>query len=272
LSEDPGLMVGFGTAVTVTATVSGAVATPTGVVSYTVDGGSAQSASLINGVAIFTLSNTIAQGTHPVVVSYGGDKTYTVASVSQGFTLTVAPGGATLPGFNVNASTATLTASHLGSDAGMTLTVTPTGGYTGALSFGCKGIPDGSACGFKDLNAPFSRSQAPHPVQFDVITNSNMSLQRMRKNSPVLAGILFGIPGLAAIFLHRKRPKNLLGRYITLFLLFCGTWMMVGCKWTISSGNYRPAPLAADGTYLVQASITGDSGFTQTINVSLTVQ
>ena len=83
--------VAYGTAVTVTATLSGSNGAATGYITYTLDGVLQPPVTLSsNGVAQFALPTTLAPGTYSVLVSYGGDTTnYTIASTSEGFTLTV---------------------------------------------------------------------------------------------------------------------------------------------------------------------------------------
>ena len=96
LSESPGISVTYGTAVTVTATLTGGNGTPTGNISYTVDGANPQTVALTSGgTAQFTLPGTLSSGQHSVMVSYAGDANYTVATPSQGFTLTVNPDATT---------------------------------------------------------------------------------------------------------------------------------------------------------------------------------
>ncbi len=96
LSESPSTSVVYGTAVTVTATLTGSNGTPTGNISYTVDGANPQTIALTSGgTAQFTLPGTLSTGTHSVMVSYAGDANYTVATPSQGFTLTVNPDATT---------------------------------------------------------------------------------------------------------------------------------------------------------------------------------
>ena len=90
LGETPGISVAYGTSVTVTATLTGGNGTPTGNITYTVDGANPQTTALSGGVAHFTLPGTLSGGTHSVVVSYAGDANYTAPTPSQSFTLTVA--------------------------------------------------------------------------------------------------------------------------------------------------------------------------------------
>ncbi len=83
----------FGQSVTFTATVvpvSGGP-TPTGLVTFTIDGSTAGSASLSGGVASIS-SAALAVGAHPVVVTYGGDGNFN-SSASSTYTQTVTKAG-----------------------------------------------------------------------------------------------------------------------------------------------------------------------------------
>lgn len=90
LAENPGILITYGTPVTVTATLTGGNGVPTGDITYTLDGVLQPSVSLsLSGVAQFTLPGTLALGSHSVEVNYAGDANYKIATPSQGFTLTV---------------------------------------------------------------------------------------------------------------------------------------------------------------------------------------
>ncbi len=66
----------FGQTVTFTATVSASgLVTPTGVITFTIDGSVASTATLSNGAATFNTSALIA-GTHPVTATYGGSANF----------------------------------------------------------------------------------------------------------------------------------------------------------------------------------------------------
>jgi hypothetical protein len=70
--------------VTFTATVA-AVApgfgTPTGVVTFTIDGSTANTSTVSSGMATFATSSLLT-GTHPVTVTYGGDAKFTASAAA----------------------------------------------------------------------------------------------------------------------------------------------------------------------------------------------
>lgn len=121
-----------GGSVTFTAGVSGASGTPTGTVTFSIDGTDvASSVALVSGEASFTTS-ALAVGSHSVVVTYGGDATY---ATSTSNTLS--------QGVSAIATTTTLTPSQNPSNFGQPVTftanVTSTDTPTGTVTFNIDG-------------------------------------------------------------------------------------------------------------------------------------
>jgi archaellum component FlaG (FlaF/FlaG flagellin family) len=87
---------GVGESVTFTATVTGQSGTPTGSITFDVNGGTPSSIPLANGQALFpsTFANA---GSVTVTASYSGDSTY-AASTSSAFTQAVDPDFVTISG------------------------------------------------------------------------------------------------------------------------------------------------------------------------------
>src|SRR5262249_37587007 len=75
---------------TVTVTVTSAYGTPTGTVSFSVDGGGALSATLANGVATFTLTSPSA-GNHSLTAGYAAQANFAGSSASGTFHVDPAP-------------------------------------------------------------------------------------------------------------------------------------------------------------------------------------
>jgi hypothetical protein len=273
LTESPGPTAAADTPVQVTATVTGAAGIPTGTVSYTIDGTGMESVALANGVAIFSLPGPQTQGAHIVSVAYNGDKTYTVPSVSQGFTLTVLPpGSATPPSFSVSASSESGTVSA-GGEVQFLLTLTPIGGYTGTLQYACTGIPLATICGFGTESAPFKTSQDPISVSLTIIPNSPAASKRSPPaNLPYLAISLFGSLSLVRAFVRKKRHPYLSQQCILFFLSFFLLETITACGGKFFNAKIPPTPQAPKGTYAVMGTIIGSGGITQSVNISLTVK
>ena len=131
-----------GSSVTFTATVSGTGATPTGAVTFSIDGTAGSPITLVNGVATDTTSS-LASGSHTITASYSGDSTY-------------AAGGAVLTQtVNLNSSSITLASNLNPSTAGQSVTFTATVATT-ASSLTPTGTVTFSVDGFQEPAQPLS--------------------------------------------------------------------------------------------------------------------
>ena len=111
----------------------GVTTTPTGTAQLTLDGTNTGSAvTLASGMATFTYDTTsLSSGSHVFGVAYAGDSNY---DGSKG-TVTVDVTSATAADFTLSPSTATATTTSGGTAPGITLTVAPTSGFTGDVTF-----------------------------------------------------------------------------------------------------------------------------------------
>lgn len=120
----------IGQSPTLTATVSGALGTPTGTVQFLANNVNFGSpVTLVNGVATLSSQSFAAPGSYVVKVQYSGDSNYT-AGTSSTITLTV---NQATPGITLSTSTNTLTVGQ-----GAALTATLSGAFgtpTGAVQF-----------------------------------------------------------------------------------------------------------------------------------------
>jgi hypothetical protein len=158
LTATPGT-VSVGQSVTLKATVSGSSGTPTGSVTFSVEGTSIGTVNLTDGSASVTSStNGIGPGSYPIVATYNGSTTYN-GSASSATTVTVdkAPTTATLtasPNPVTRPATETLTATVKRSASGAT--GTPTGTVTFSISTTTLGTVKLNASGVAKLAAPTS--------------------------------------------------------------------------------------------------------------------
>ena len=115
---------------TFTVTVGGSGATPTGVVTISVDGTPAGTVTLSSGSGIYSLSSGFATaGNHTVLATYTGDSNFAAASASLTVTASTGTGSLTL---SSSPTTLTITAGGTGTEA---IAITSVSGFTGALSF-----------------------------------------------------------------------------------------------------------------------------------------
>jgi acetyl esterase/lipase len=128
----------FGQPVTVNATVSGASGTPTGTVTFRVNGGAVATVPYNGGQVSTTFSN-MGTGTHSMTATYSGDSTYGAASSSP-LSHTVTKAGTT------TAVTSSKNPSSVGESVTFTATVAPVSPSTltprgGAIKFSIDGAP-----------------------------------------------------------------------------------------------------------------------------------
>ncbi|MGC9293522.1 MAG: Ig-like domain repeat protein, partial [Acidobacteriaceae bacterium] len=209
LSENQASSVSYGTPVTVTATLSGSSGAPTGNITYTVDGGSPQTAALSsvsgNGVASFTLPGTLAVGTHSVLVNYAGDTNYTIASTEQGFTLTV----------TAATTTTTLTAlpNTITAGGSVALTATVSAGTTPVTSGTVTFSSGSTSIGAAQLNAQGEAilTTTTLPVGTDSITASFVGTENDAASSstPVTVTVNAATPVTAASYTLTANPTSL---------------------------------------------------------------
>ena len=167
LSANPGTTVSTGTAITVTAALSGSNGTPTGNITYTLDGANPQTVALASGSAQFTLPTTLTAGPHSVTVSYSGDANYTDPTPSQSLNILVQ---ATAIASTTTMGTASPTSIQYGSSVTLTATVTDANGpvTSGQVEF----LVGTSVVGYGTLNTSGQASTTTSilPVGTDGIT------------------------------------------------------------------------------------------------------
>jgi len=242
-----------GQAVTFTATVTGAYGgTATGTVTFSSGSTTLGSASLNGDVA--TLSDSsLAMGTYNVVAAYGGDGNYqssTSAAVAQ--VVNAAPA----PTFSFAASPTSLTVPS-GGQGTVTLTVTPTDGFSSQVSFACSGLPSGSTCSFSPSTVTPTTSAAV-TTTLTIAAAANSAASRSQPTPFLPASTL----ALGTCLLAWKRRRAV--RFLAL-LAFIGASLAVlsGCS---SSSKSTPPPVVATVT------VTATSGsIAQTATVTLTV-
>ncbi|MGC2160911.1 MAG: choice-of-anchor D domain-containing protein [Silvibacterium sp.] len=276
LSESPGASVVYGTPLTVTATLSGQNGTPSGNVTYTVDGANPQSAALSSsGVAQFTLPGTLSVRTHTVLVSYAGDANYTLTTPSQSFALIVV-----IPAsFSLQATPTSLQITQ-GQSGNTTLLLTPVGGYSGTITFSCSNLPANATCAFTQNPVQLTGSNQ----QTQVILTIKTSVQQAHSEAPgrtprgplnplFLALALWwpgGLAGLAAI--GRKRSKRQ-RRFLLICLLLLATGVLAGGLSGCGSGGFGPyvTPPGATTVRVTATATSGTSATPQTVNLTLTI-
>ena len=136
---------------------------PSGSVIFS-DGGAAigSPVAVSNGHAVLSKSD-LASGDHDITAAYSGDENFTASNASAAI-LTVSA-----PDYSITASPTALTIRR-GQTGTATLTLTPVGGYTGAVAFTCSGLPQFATCTFSPASLQVDGSNTAQTVQFRLNT------------------------------------------------------------------------------------------------------
>ncbi len=149
LTISPAAPVNFGTSVTLTATVkpsASSTKTPTGTVTFSdaVIGKLGTGALNSSGVATLT-STTLAAASYSITATYAGDTNFS-GSLSSAVPYNVQD-------FKITPSPTTVTVTAPGQSGMSTLTITPLGGFSQALTYSCTGLPSEATCTFAAASA-----------------------------------------------------------------------------------------------------------------------
>ena len=290
--------------VTITVAEAGGSGTPTGTVNLSIDGGgtsysnsgSTTSATLTsNGTATYT-ANFASAGVHTIIAQYSGDATHAASTGSLVITV-----GGTSSGkgtFAMGLTPASLTVSQ-GSQGSETLTVTPSGGYTGTVNLNYTTSNDSALanlCVFAGTNlnsngsiTVSNSSAVTGTIIFDtnaadcvtaaavkghgmhLISHAGGSAKAANnmpgKGSPIPAGIAFAGLLLAGFLGRSSRKLRRLACVIALAslglgLTACGGGVSGTTASDPSKGSYTITFSGQDST---TTTITGSSSFTLVI-------
>ena len=267
--------------ITLTATVSSSISTPTGTVSF-VDGATPIGTGTVNSSGVATYSTAaLAVGTHTITAVYSGDTNFLtitsgaltqgvqdfnlVISASSGTTgatsVTALPGGVavftfTLSPVGTTTFPTTVTLSASGLPAGATYTFSPatlaagTGSTTVTLTIQLAQV---SAVHMQ----PFMRHSAQHEV---------LAQNKPASKLPYLALAVLLLPFAGRMRRTGKKLSRLLPLLLLLIAGLAATAGLSGCT-GLNSGYFGQAPM----TYTI--TVTGTSGtLVHSTSVTLTVQ
>lgn len=254
-----------GSAVTFTAQVSANGGNVTsGTVTFLNGAAALGTASVTNGTATLVLSN-LAVGSYSVTASYAASGNFAAATSSAVPLSVVAPVTASL-----NPASLTLTAGAAGSS---TLSVTPAGGFTGAVSASCSSPVSYITCSVGSLAAVTGTSAVTTTVSINVASMAALTVPRLgpsRFESAVAYAAL--LPFGALLLLPAVRRRGLLPlrsvRLLTLALFALATSALItGC----GGSSFNDQHLPPTGTNAVTITVTANGiATTTTLNVTIT--
>lgn len=256
---------------------------PTGTLTIVVDGTTATSSlALSNGSATYSFSSTTT-GAHVIQATYSGDSTY--ASSTASLTLTVGS-SSTSASFTLAATNVTIASGNTGTS---TITITPSGGYTGTIDWsvsadptisnGCYSLNNATISGttavtetmtiYTSASSCTTASLAPARGGKHLFAKSPAAIGAVRESSSpdspnparfgiVMAGVLFG-----GLFGFRSRRLQLLA---SVLLLILAGLTASGCGSSSSSTSSTTTPAS---TYTL--TITGADSATSSISASTTM-
>ncbi|HEY0757780.1 MAG TPA: Ig-like domain repeat protein [Acidisarcina sp.] len=255
---------GTGQAVVFTAAVapvSGA-GVPTGTVTFS-EGSTSLGTGTLDGTGKATLSlSNLGVAVHTIVATYGGDANF-MGSASAALTETIIT-----PSVSFTATPATITIPH-GSSGTTVITGTPAGGYSGAVSLACTGLPVDASCSFAPATLTFAGAPLSTTLTVSTKATSSAALgQTGPQSSGRGAGVLavlampwIGVAGFAAF-----RRRDLGGVRSMLVLAVLSLAALAGLSACGSSSNTTPK-----GSYTVSVTFSG-TGAPSPLTVQITVQ
>lgn len=217
---------------------------PTGAIAFSDDGITLATVALFNGVA--TLAKNFSVGSHHFSATFRGDAIFLPAS-SNSVSKTLLP-----TDFTITPSPAALTVPR-GSQGASLLTVAPTGGFTGQLTFACSGLPKFASCAFAPATLTLPGDDTPQKVHFSLLTSAASTSPS--SPSPLSA---FLLPLALVTVLARKRGP--LGRALVL-LAVVGALPACG----------RPSHQVPLGTSMLIMTATSTTGTPHSATISITI-
>jgi arabinogalactan endo-1,4-beta-galactosidase len=252
--------------VTLTATVTSATGpTPSGTVTF-VSGSTTLGSGALDSSGAASLSTTLPAGANSIVAQYGGSTDFSSS--------TSAAVNVTEPSFTVKSvqSNLSLTAGSTVSD---NLTITPVGGYKGAIAMSCNSTLSNVSCAFtpSTYTADGSNTALTGTVTLSASTTTAM-LRPYDLHNPdrILMAGAFSFPGLLLLGILPRKSKALrtwrVGAFM-LIILLTSTIALTACGGS-SGGGGGTSPKSVTGTVTILA--TGSSGsISQSATLNLTV-
>jgi hypothetical protein len=222
-----------------TARVTSTAGTPTGNVQF-LDGTTASGTTALNAQGIATDTLTLTAGSHSIEAMYVGDSDF--AGSQAMLTQVIAT-----PGLSLSSTPSALTLAA-GQTGAFKISVTPSGGYTGSITFTCAGLPTFVSCSFSPATLTADGSNTATGTTLQITTSGSSS-------------------GLAAFVLFRKRKKLPNVLRIALWIAILATSVM-GIEACGGGGAMNSTP-PGNSTIIITA--TGLGGIAQSLPISVTV-
>ena len=253
----------------VTSTATGI---PSGTVSFK-DGATILSSATLDATGTTTyLINTLSIGAHSITAVYSGDANF-ATSTSNALAITI--NAANPADFTIAASNLNLILKQ-GQTGLETFTITPIGGFTGTISFGCGTLPTGTTCTLAPTTVVADGTNKALTAQLSIITTglgtgTVSQLHLLGSANSTFFAAINTIPALAfgLLLTWQRRRLKLLPRLLALVAMV-GIFALSGCAH--SSTPVNPANTTPAGTYpiAISAGIAGGTSHSVSVNVIVT--
>ena len=197
--------------------------------------------ALFNGSATLSKSD-FAKGTHSIIANYSGDANFLPESSSV-VTASV------IPDYAIAANPSALTIRR-GQNGTSSLTLTPTVGFTGQVTFSCAGLPQFTTCSFSPATLMLPGDNAAHTVQLSLLTPASNTTA----TNPALALLMpLGFLALASRSRRNRAAKMLAVLMVALALAGCGSGLH---QVPLGTSTITVTASTADGSTHHSAAIT----------------
>jgi hypothetical protein len=245
-----------------TATVSSPAGVPSGSVTFTANN-NPLGTSPLNSSGVATFTATLAAGPQAIVAVYNGDVNFAGASSpvlneqSSGVALSIQPSNATIVS---------------GQSATFSVSIAPSGGFTGSVALSCSNLPAAATCQFSPASLATNGSPVTSTLTLRTSTTAG-SVGRLAPPNPsppiFLFVVIFFALWLSLGLMPRPLPRSCAAAYAMLLSL---TLLAIGC----ASGNGSRSGLGQTtppGSYsvTVSASTSGPGAPSQSAVLSITV-
>ncbi len=172
-----------------------------------------------------------------------------------------------------------------GNSSSVTLTVSPTGGYSGTINLACSGLPLYSTCTFQPASVSLNGSNTPVAAKLTVDTSGSghraaLEYPQSSHGSPFGPASLWlvqaGLVGLVLTGSTKDRRKRSQQKRVRAGILLLAILMMLvatGCAGFSKGGTTTTNSVTPAGTYTatVTGSASGGSGAHHSVNVTITI-
>lgn len=226
---------------------------PTGTIEFVNDQTVLATVPVSSGTASFTTA-ALSSGLHTVTAMYSGDANYD-SSVSGPLEITVTAAR----DYSLDLSDSTLQIKK-GSDATITITVTPHDGFAAPVAFGCTGLPAGGTCSFDPSTVTPRGAPVTTTMTIALGTAASAAINTLpstRILNPLL-WLWIAVPAFLLLLgtAQRKSKISRVARAFRLAALAGGCSLLFGCAFGANSSISQTSS-EAQNTYVISVNAGG---------------